>query len=138
VDSEAFFSKKWRARTFSSSSIVPSGCSLEEVEESDETWFTVVWDGDDYKMKVFTLPIPSEDISNCQAAVIYPLDELYKISGTLASTPLPFIGVDDIMLDYAEKQARQIDHNPNQVKLITETIQTKLAELRLELQENNR
>lgn len=122
-DADTFFSKKWRTA---------GGSSDEGIEEC---WFTTVFDTDDQELVTHALPVPTADLENCQAIIVLGLESFY----TLASTEeLPFLGINDLMLDYVEKQAHQEDHDDPYVKLVTQTITTKLQELKLELQTSNR
>jgi hypothetical protein len=137
VKATTFLSKKWRTLKTDTLTVPTDGCTHRQLGTLDEAWFTVVWDKERVKPLIYTLPRPADNIENCEAVVTYPLTELFTVSGTFATTPLPFIDIDDIMLDYVEKQARQIDHNEQQVALITKTIESKLQELTIELQRCN-
>lgn len=122
-DPETFFSKKW----------LTAGSTDDEAIE--ERWLTSVFDTDDKVLKTYVTPIPTSDIENCSAIVTLGLEDFY----TLASTEdLPFLGINDLMLDYVEKQARQEDHDDQFRQIVTGTITTKLQELQLELQTSNR
>lgn len=135
IEPEEFFSKKWRTAILDVVTPSSGSCTVKEIQAIGEAWFTVTWDAANKKPIINTLPLPSAKIENCKAVVVYPLNAFFTLAST---TDLPFIDIDDIMLDYAEKQARQIDHNNQQVDLVMKTIQNKLGELSLELQKRNR
>ena len=125
VDAEVFFSKKWRLLDISSIDECPI----------DERWFCPVWDADKGKIVVKTIPILTEDITNVRAILTLPIDSLLTLTST---TDLPFVDLDDIILDFIERQGSIEEHNPQQAKYLMELITLKLGLIINELQESNR
>lgn len=121
VDSTEYLSKVWRNRPVDSIQITRRG-------------FVQYYDEADKKIITEVTPISSEDIT-AFAMVYVSLENLFAVENT---DDLPFINVNDIMLDYAEMEGRRIEHNPQQREFLWSEIQRKLQELQVEEQRNNR
>lgn len=122
LDMKEFVAKDWELSQ-QASTVVDDLCAI------DERWFMGYWDAIDKKIQVKTLPIPAVDTDVTLYLVQQP-QELFTISATV---DLPFVEVDDIMLDFIEKNAAQIEDNGSQVKLLNDTIELKLKRLGDEL-----
>lgn len=122
VKQKEFSSKQWRITAADS-----------DDTDLTEGVFMSYWDGDSNELVTTVWPLPSEEVSNCIAEVIIPLTALFNSSSTVQ---LPFIDIDDILLDYVELQGSLIDHDLAQVKFTREVINTKLQELKIELQKS--
>jgi hypothetical protein len=120
VSPEEFFSKKYR--TYDSSN-----------EGIEDKVFTVIYDITTKEFQVRYFPILVEEVE--ASAIVYKgLDAFYTMTETAS---LPFIEVDDLILDYIEKNGRSIEHSPEQSKEITQRIVNKLGELKIENSQNN-
>ena len=118
VSVDKFAAKDWELAK-QSATVVDDLCAI------DERWFLPYWDATTKTIKIKTLPLPTVDV-NGKAYVTQQPTELFTIASTVE---LPFVDVDDIILDFIEKNASQIEDNFSQVKLLVETIQLKLKEL---------
>ena len=105
VNSEDFFSNVYRS-TY-----------------ADEKFFTAYFNDSEDKVEHASSKIPTAD-TPAEAIIKVNLDSFYDIT---SDKDMPFMDIDDLMLDYVEKNARQIEHNPSQVQLIAETIKFKIA-----------
>ncbi len=119
ADPEEFFSIRDRLATVGDDS---------EIVSTDRR-FTYLYDPENNKVVVVVLPIPSEE-KNIQLIVHAGLEAIYTKASTI---DLPFVGIDDLILDYVEREASAVQHDVGQVKLITELIQLKLQELNVEI-----
>ena len=107
VSSEDFFSKRYRATYV------------------DEKFFTAYLNETTNKVEHISSKIPTAD-TPAEAVIKVQLDSFY----TLASTEeMPFMDIDDLMLDYVEKNADVIQHNPTQVQVLREVIKFKIGVL---------
>lgn len=104
-------------------------------ESIEKRIFTMVYDSVTKEMKVLVLPIPTETIDPVQAIAVISLDELYTLD---SSEDLPFINMNDLLLDFIEREARRIEHNPQQLKAVNDYINFKLGTLSNEIQRSNR
>lgn len=71
------------------------------------------------------------ELKSGKAVIKVPLTELYTITN---ASPLPFVDVDDLLLDIAEKEARNYEVNSPRADALNKNIDRKLQELTLELQ----
>jgi len=117
-----FVAKSWELEQ-QSSIVVDDLCAI------DERWFMPYWDVTGNKIAVKTLPAPDED-TIALAYITQQPQELFNIDSVVN---LPFVEVDDIMLDFIEKNAAQIEHNDQLVKLLVQTIEVKLKRIGDEL-----
>jgi len=118
IKPEEFFSKVWLAVN----------------EETQERGFTEVFEEGDSLRHVYIVPNPGDTLT-VETSIIYRISPS-SLYNTGSAVQLPFIDIDDLILDYAEKQARQIEHNPQQVQVIQDQINTKWLEMGIEIQRN--
>lgn len=100
----------------------------------DKRVFTMVYSEEANRMKVLTLPIPTPEVNNVQAIILKSLESLYDLEST---DDLPFVNSFDLLLDYVEREARRIEHNPNQLKAVNDYINFKLRMLSNEIQRSD-
>jgi len=124
VNHSEFDSKRWRITAADSN-------DTDLIEGVFASW----WNAVDEELETFVYPYPTEVIENCIAQVVVPLNSIFTIA---SSVELPFIDIDDIILDYIEMHGALIDHDRPLVQYNRELINTKLQELKLELQKSNR
>jgi len=107
VSSEDFFSNRYRSTYV------------------NEKFFTAYFNEDTKKVEHRSSKISASDIS-AEAVIKVQLDTFY----TLASTDdMPFMDIEDLMLDYVEKDADIIQHDPTQVQILREEIKFKIGML---------
>ena len=124
VDAETYFSKRWRTLPMNELSQCPI----------DERWFTPISD-ENGGIEIRTVPISADPINNVEAIITIPLDTILTITSTI---DLPFVDINDILLDFVDKEASLIEHNPEQVKYLFSVINQKIGLIQNELQESTR
>lgn len=124
VDAETFFSKRWRTLPMNEL----SQCAI------DERWFVPISDADG-NIQIRTVPMPADDITNVEAIITLPLDALLTVASTIE---LPFVDINDLLLDFVDKEASIIEHSPEQAKYLFGVINQKLGLIQNELQESVR
>lgn len=124
VKHREFDSKRWRITAADSNDT-----------DLTEGVFISFWDNASNTLKTTVYPLPAADIPNCMADIKVPLNSLFTITSTVE---LPFIDIDDIILDYIDLHGALIDHDTALAQSTRGIINTKLQELKLELQKSNR
>lgn len=124
VKHSEFDSKRWRITAADSNDT-----------NLTEGVFASWWDTVNNELVTLVYPFPTSTVENCIAQVIVPLNSLFTLTSIVE---LPFIDIDDIILDYIEMHGALIDHDRALVQYNRELINTKLQELKLELQKSNR
>ncbi len=89
----------------------------------DEKFFTTVFDDNTKLVEGLVSKISVDNIA-ARAINKINLDDLYTIESTVE---LPFVNINDLILDYIEKVARVIEHNPTQAQVVNQDIQFKLG-----------
>lgn len=109
--------------------------SLGEVAENnipvDDAVFASFFNAEDKKIEIRTLPLYPADITNVQAFVRLPFSDLLTIGNT---DELPLFDIDDLLLDFCEREARRREHNITQLKDLNLSINDKLVGLQDGLQ----
>ena len=91
---------------------------------------------DEVSLELITEVTPAISGSmGAEAFLYYGLENQFVITN---ADDLPFMDINDLMLDFIEKEARIREHNPQQVKEMETSIMTKLKELQIEIQTDNR
>ena len=115
VDQEEFVSKRNRIKEVDGSVVV------------EGYYATMMYDSNKEKAVIKTLPIPAEaPAAPCELTYESNLDAIYTIT---SETELPFLKIDDLMLDYAEREARAREHNDQRASILTAMINNKIKEL---------
>jgi hypothetical protein len=123
VDPETFLSKRYRTSVASSSDT-----------SIDDRFYTIFYNATTGLPEVRIVPIPSAALS-LEAFVNISFESIF----TLASTSdMPFIDIEDLMLDYVEREACATEHDTAQVQFLNGKINNKLMELGLDIQKTNR
>jgi len=124
-DQEDFFSSRYFNQTYD----LDNDTAIDELDYI----FTTIYDESSNKKQTIALPL-SSTVQQVQTIVRVSFNPILDVS---SSVQLPFVDSDDILLDYIEKNALQISHDPQGVQLTAGIIQTKLKEKAIELQANN-
>jgi len=117
-DPEKFYARYYDTQTFSGSA------------EIEGRFYSIIWDESNKKKLILTLPIETKDITG-EAIYRFPYTDIMELTSI---EQLPLYDVDDLLWDYIEREARRREHSPAMVKELTETINNKLAELKVGIQ----
>ena len=105
VNSEDFFSNRYRSTYV------------------NEKFFTAYLNETSNKVEHISSKIPTVD-TPAEAIIKVQLDDFYTLASTV---DMPFMDIEDLMLDYLEKNADIIQHNPTQVQVLREEIKFKIG-----------
>jgi hypothetical protein len=122
IDQDEFFAKRYDAKSVNNQTLIEDHC------------FTVVYDKTESKKKIKVLPFPTQEVE-AEASVVVPLIDILTLESTIS---LPFVDLEDLALDYCEREMRRRNGETTLVKEITDSINRKLKELEDGLQVNRR
>jgi len=100
-----------------------------KTQDIDGAYYSYFYDTNVNKVQAQVLPPPAMDI-DIAIVVKVPLDSIYTLDSTIV---LPFIDITDLLIDYAEMEARRIEGNTGAAKDLQAIIDFKLKELASEL-----
>ena len=123
VDPETFLSKRYRATPADSDDTA-----------IDERYFTMFYDAENSIPQVRIVPIPASALT-LDAFVVISFESLFNVVSLI---DMPFIDIDDLMLDFVEREASRSEHDPSQFQLLTGVINNKLMELGIDIQKSGR
>jgi hypothetical protein len=109
-----------------------------EVDEGDGgmggCYMTSFYDEDNNVPIIYALPIPLASDVNAELIRTVSFSELFVIEGANSEIDLPFYDIDDLILDFVDRQVAIVAQDDARAKLLTDFINLKLKELYDELQ----
>jgi len=117
---EQFYARYYDTETFSNSAQI------------EERVYTILWNETEKKKLIVTLPKFSTDIQGAQVIYRLPYTEIMTLTST---ENLPIYDAEDLIWDFAEREARRRENSPQTViQELTATINNKLMELKVGVQ----
>lgn len=106
---------------------------VDDLYDIEGAVYTIAFHETDEENKVYFLPYVSEEKTG-QATIHVGFDAFLTTDST---ENIPLLQVDDLMLDYVEREVRRREANPVMVQQIEAGIANKLGEIALEKQRSN-
>jgi hypothetical protein len=122
IDQDEFFAKRYDVKSVNNQILIEDHC------------FTVVYNTTNSQKEIKILPFPAEE-TNAEITLVVPLTDILTLEST---SSLPFVDLEDLALDYCEREMRRRNGETALVKEITDSIDRKLKELEDGLQINRR